>query len=67
MRAIALTQQGIKELKRCKRFIVDPEAARKAAAIQKKEAVPVLLMNDRLEIVSYTPIGYALEYKQAKE
>lgn len=61
MKTIALTQQGIKELKRCKRFITDPAAARKAAEIQKREAVPVLLMNDRLEVVSYTPIGYALE------
>lgn len=61
MKTIALTKQGIKELKRCKRFVTDPAAARKAAEIQKREAVPVLLMNDRLEVVSYTPIGYALE------
>lgn len=61
MKTIALTERGIKELKRCKRFITDPAAARKAAEIQKREAVPVLLMNDRLEVVSYTPIGYALE------
>lgn len=61
MSAIALTKEGIKELKRHKRFVVDPAAARKAAEIWKKEAVPVLLMNDRLEIVSYTPIGYAIE------
>lgn len=61
MKTLALTERGIKELKRCKRFITDPAAARKAAEIQKREAVPVLLMNDRLEVVSYTPIGYALE------
>ena len=61
MKTIALTERGIKELKRCKRFLTDPAAARKAAEIQKREAVPVLLMNDRLEVVSYTPIGYALE------
>lgn len=61
MKTLALTERGIKELKRCKRFITDPAAARKAAEIQKREAVPVLLMNDRLEVVSNTPIGYALE------
>lgn len=61
MKTLALTSQGIKELKRNKLFVVNPEAARKAAESWKKEAVPVLLMNDRLEIVSYTPIGYAIE------
>ena len=61
MKTLALSKEGIKELKRNKLFVVNPEAARKAAKSQHREAVPVLLMDDRLAIVSYTPIGYALE------
>lgn len=61
MTYLALTQRGIKELKRLKRFVVDPNAARKAAEIQHKEAVPVMLMDDNLNVISNAPIGYAIQ------
>lgn len=61
MTYMALTQRGIKELKRFKRFVVDPNAARKAAEIKHTEAVPVVLMDDNYNIVSYDVIGYAIE------